>query len=267
MRCEAYKLASLTLHICGVLLRVVVLAGGKGSRAKPFSELSPKVMIPVNGRPVIDYVVRHIASFPIIDEILIVCSQDECLSGQVKSYFEGKENLFNNKISFIDETVGGTGGAVLSARPRLEDQDEFLVWFGDNLVPLDITSLHRFSRAKRGIGCVVVSTSRRTETGFVEVASDCQIIRFKEKPTITLSEPECLGIYLFNKEILKRIDKATRHEGNINLSFDVLENLTRNDRLYCYDIAPLDWIDAESPAKLERNKDRAKAIIDEMRHR
>ena len=247
-------------------MKVVVLAGGKGARAKPFSELSPKVMIPVNGRPVIDYVVRHLASFPIIDEILIVCSPEQCLSEQVKSYFEGKEKLFGDKISFIDETISGTGGAVLSAKPKLEDQKEFLVWFGDNLVPLNITSLHRFSRTKSGIGCVVVSTSKRTETGFVEVAPDGQIIKFKEKPNITLSEPECLGIYLFNKEILKHIEKTTRRQGSINLSFDVLEKLTRKDKLYCYDIGKVDWIDAESPAKLERNKDRATAIIEQMKH-
>jgi len=253
-------------------LKAVILAGGKGERAKPFSEVSPKVMIPVNGRPIIDYVVRHLVSFNIIDEAVMVCSGNEDHTTQVKSYFEGKEKLFNNKIRFIDESLGGTGGAVLSAKHLLKDQDEFLVWFGDNLIPLDINALHNHYKAGSCIGCVTVSSTRKTETGFVEIAPNGQILKFKEKPTIKLTEPECLGIYLFNTKILNYIQKATEQQqqqqkknNSVNLSYDVLEKLPSHEKLHSYDIGETDWIDAESPTKLARNTERVKTIIKQMK--
>lgn len=224
-------------------------------------------MIPVNGRPVIDYIVRHLVSFDLIDEVVMVCSgNNEDHTTQVKSYFEGKEKLFKDKIRFIDEFLGGTGGAVLSAKPLLKDQEEFLVWFGDNLIPLDINALYNHYKARKCIGCVTVSSIRKTETGFVETAPDGQILKFKEKPTIKLTEPECLGIYLFNTEILTYIEKAAKQQKNsINLSYDVLEKLPSHEKLHSYDIGQTDWIDAESPTKLARNADRVKTIIEKMK--
>ena len=52
-------------------MKVVLLAGGKGTRARPFSDYIPKSMIPIEGRPVIDQVVRYLARFAIVEEILI----------------------------------------------------------------------------------------------------------------------------------------------------------------------------------------------------
>ncbi len=249
-------------------MKAIVLAGGKGERAKPFTEVSPKVMIPVNGRPVIDYIVRYLVSFDLIDEVVIVCSSDEDYNTQVKSYFEGKEKIFKNKIRFIDESLGGTGGAVLSAKPLLKDQEEFLVWFGDNLTPLDINSIYNHYKEKKCVGCVTVSSIKKTETGFVETALDGQILKFKEKPTIKLTEPECLGIYLFSTKILDYIEKAAQQQKNsssINLSYDVLEKLPSHEKLHSYDIGQTEWIDAESPTKLARNADRVKTIIGKMK--
>jgi mannose-1-phosphate guanylyltransferase len=256
------------LHLSNgdVLLKAIILAGGKGERAKPFSEVSPKVMIPVNGRPVLDYIVRYLVSSALIDEVMLICSSNEDHTTQVKSFFEGKEELFKKKIRFIDESKGGTGGAVLSAKPFLKDQKEFLVWFGDNLIPLNLISLHNHYKNNKCIGCIVVSSIKTTETGFVEIAPDGQILKFKEKPIIKLTEPECLGIYLFNTKILTYIEQVAKQQKNsINLSYDILENLPSHEKLQSYDIGQTDWIDAESPTKLVRNKERVNTIIEKMK--
>jgi mannose-1-phosphate guanylyltransferase len=48
-------------------VKVIILAGGKGNRAKPFTDFFPKAMIPVEGKPLIDYIVRYVSSFSFID--------------------------------------------------------------------------------------------------------------------------------------------------------------------------------------------------------
>ena len=93
-----------------VQMKAILLAGGKGERAKPFTEFSPKVMIPIMGKPVIHYNTSHLAFNNLIDEIVIVCSKESNQRLQITSYFEGKEDLFKHKVQFVEETYGGTPG-------------------------------------------------------------------------------------------------------------------------------------------------------------
>ena len=68
-------------------MKAIILAGGKGTRAKPFTDFFPKAMIPVEGKPLIDHIIGYLSSFSFIDEILIV-SDFKGLGGQIKHYFE-----------------------------------------------------------------------------------------------------------------------------------------------------------------------------------
>jgi choline kinase len=68
-------------------LKAILLAGGRGTRAKPFTEYFPKAMFPLNGRPIIDYIVRYLAQFSQINEIIIVCDFDN-FGKQIINYFE-----------------------------------------------------------------------------------------------------------------------------------------------------------------------------------
>jgi mannose-1-phosphate guanylyltransferase len=246
-------------------LKAVILAGGKGQRAKPFSEITPKVMIPLFGRPVIDFIVRHLTSFEIIEEVIIINSNNDYLNRQILSYFEGKENLFGNKVKFIDEIYSGTGGSILSAKEELKDQRDFLVWFGDNLVPLDVDSFYKFHIENTCFGTLVVSSQKRAETGFVVLRSDKRIMEFKEKPLINLDEPESLGIYLFRSRILDHIDRIVKIKDGVNLSYDVLEKLIVREKIYGFSLGNLDWIDIESPTKVARNLDLISNIIRNLR--
>ena len=247
-----------------VQMKAILLAGGKGERAKPFTEFSPKVMIPIMGKPVIHYNTSHLASNNLIDEIVIVCSKESNQRLQISSYFEGKEDLFKHKVQFVEETYEGTAGAILSAAPKLENEKEFLVWFGDNLVPIDIKALYQFHKEKNGIITLAVSSQKRTETGFVELSPDKEILKFKEKPIINLEEPESLGIYIFKSKILDFIKESSKEKRNINLSFDILEKLPKQEKLYAYDIKNTGWMDVESPTKVTRNTKIVENILKKM---
>ena len=89
-------------------MKAVLLAGGFGSRARPFSDYCPKALIPINGRPVIDHIIRYISKFTFISEILVVCEFDS-FGKQIINYFEGKENIIGIKITFIEDKKRGTG--------------------------------------------------------------------------------------------------------------------------------------------------------------
>ena len=88
-------------------MKAIILAGGKGTRGKPFTEYFPKAMMSINGKPLIDYVVKYLKSFSFVKEIIII-SDFNGLGGQIKNYYENQKN-----ITFVQDSQSGTGGDLL----------------------------------------------------------------------------------------------------------------------------------------------------------
>ena len=241
-------------------MKAVILAGGKGTRAKPFTNYFPKALIPIEGKPVIDHVVGYLSSFKIVDEIVII-SDFKGPGGQIQHYFKDRKK--GKKIRFVQDSGSGTAGDLLHASSSLKNSQEFLLWFVDNLCAIDIKKMAEFFKKNHSLACIATRTTRKEETGFA-IVKDNMITEFIEKPVAKLPMSECLGIYILGADILKRI-KMKRSKSDLNLSFDILEELSKQGKVSAYDIGKNPWIDAESPAMLERNKKKVSKIIKAMR--
>ena len=237
-------------------MKAVILAGGKGTRGKPYTEYFPKAMTPINGKPLIGYIVKYLKSFNFIDEIIII-SDFNGLGGQIKNYYGNQKN-----ITFIQDSQSGTGGDLLHIANKLKDESEFVLWFVDNLCAIDLGKMKKFFKEKKSLACIATRTKRKEETGFATVKNGI-IKEFKEKPIVKLQLSECLGIYILGKDIIKKI-KTKQKQKEINLSFDILQDLSKEGKISAFDIGEKEWIDAESPMTLERNKKTVKKIIKQM---
>ena len=261
-------------------MKIVLLAGGIGSRARPFSDYSPKALIPINGKPLIDYIIKYVSKFPPITEIIIVCEFDSH-GKQIINYLEGKERIIGKKITFIEDRKKGTGGALLECMKSLEKEAFFMVWYADNLCALDINNLVEEyiqinTESDKGlIGIVVARSQRKEETGRLILDKKCSkntylIKEFSEKPIVKLEYPEASGIYIFNYRIMSFLKiKSDENDGKgFDLSSDILSRIRINDnnRIYCYDVffTGTDWIDIESPSYLERNKKVVGKVVSQM---
>ena len=237
-------------------MKAIILAGGKGTRGKPYTEYFPKAMTPINGKPMVDYVVRYLESFNFIKEIIII-SDYNGLGGQIKNYYGNQKN-----IKFVQDSQSGTGGDLLHIEKELKDESEFLLWFVDNLCAVDIKKMRGIFKEKKSSACIATRTKRKEETGFA-IVEDGIIKEFKEKPIMKLQLSECLGIYMLGKDIIEKIKKK-KNQKQINLSYDILQQLSKEDKVSAYDIAEKEWIDAESPMVLERNEKLVTKIIKQM---
>ncbi len=237
-------------------MKAVILAGGKGTRGKPYTEYFPKAMTPIKGKPLIDYVVKYLKSSKIVDEVIIV-SDFEGLGGQIKNYFGNQKN-----ITFVQDSQSGTGGDLLHIANKLKNESEFVLWFVDNLCAIDLKKMRDLFREKNSSACIATRTKRKEETGFATV-EDGIIKEFKEKPVMKLQLSECLGIYMLGKDIIKRI-KVKQKQKEINLSYDILQQLSKEGKISAFDIGNNEWIDAESPMVLERNEKSVKKILKQM---
>jgi len=145
---------------------------------------------------------------------------------------------------------------------KLKNESEFVLWFVDNLCAIDLKKMREVFKEKNSSACIATRTKRKEETGFAKVENGI-IKEFKEKPVMKLQLSECLGIYMLGKDIIKRI-KAKQKQKEINLSYDILQQLSKEGKISAFDIGENEWIDAESPMVLERNEKMVKKIIKQM---
>ncbi|MEM3025876.1 MAG: nucleotidyltransferase family protein [Candidatus Nitrosotenuis sp.] len=237
-------------------LKAVILAGGKGTRARPFTDYFPKAMMPVHERPLISYIVDHLASFKSISELIIVADL-KGLGGQIMHYLEDYDR---KPISFVQDSSSGTAGDLLHLAPKLKGQP-FVLWFADNLCALDVEKMYKHYTKKGSFACIATRQYRREETGFAKVRNGI-ITEFIEKPLIKMQNCECTGIYILSGKILDIIKKSKSK--NLNLSYDVLQNLSKNNLVSSFDIGKTPWVDVESPIILERKSSDIKKIITQM---
>lgn len=237
-------------------MKAVILAGGKGTRGKPYTDFFPKAMIPINGKPLIHYIVNYIGSFKFIDEILIV-SDFKGLGGQIQNYLENI--AFRKKITFVQDSQSGTAGDLVHVSKKLGKTSEFLLWFVDNLCAVDLKKMLQQFKEKKSLVCIATRNTRKEETGFAIVKNGI-IKEFREKPIINMQMSECLGIYVLDVKILSKI----RTNKTNNLSYDVLQKLSKNDKISSFDVGKKYWFDIESPVIVERNESFVRQIIKEM---
>jgi mannose-1-phosphate guanylyltransferase len=235
-------------------LKAVILAGGSGTRAKPFTDYFPKAMIPVQGRPLVSHIVDYLSSFKMISEIIVVADLAG-FGGQIKHYFENYK-----KIKFVQDSSSGTAGDLVHLSKMIKNEPFFL-WFVDNLSAIDLQKMYRHFVKNKSIACIATRQFRREETGFAKVTND-KISEFIEKPLIKMPNSECTGIYVLSPDILNIIKKHKKK--NSNLSYDVLQELSKKDMVSSFDIGKTPWVDVESPNVLERKGDIIRKIVKQM---
>lgn len=114
-------------------MKVLILAGGRGTRLGELTKDTPKPMIEINGKPFLEYQINYLKQHKLTDIVLCVGYLHE----QIIDYF-GDGSKFGVKIQYsIEETPLGTGGAIKNAETLLEQDNEFVVINGDTFLELN----------------------------------------------------------------------------------------------------------------------------------
>jgi len=225
-------------------MKAVILAAGKGVRMLPLTNDKPKVMIEVNGRPFLHYVIENLKNAG-IKEIGIVVGYR---SDKVKQYFGEKFKYIEQKEQL------GTAHAVLQARDFV-GADDFLVIMGDNLYSsndiLDISKKEEF-----------YVSAFRSDTpsayGVLETQSD-MLVGISEKPAHPKSNLVNTGLYKMTPEIFEEITKLRKSpRGEYELT-DALSNLARHGKVRVYKLKDY-WIDMSFKEQLPEIEDKLKKL-------
>ena len=203
-------------------MQTLILCGGMGTRAYPYTHQMPKALMPVNGQPILAHVMQIYCLYGHTDFVLSLGHLKE----PIIEHFRAPEYAHLN-IEFVDtgETTD-TGGRVKGCEHLLDDT--FFATYCDGLGDVDLDMLlqhHRHCVQDKGGLATVTAANLRSQYGILVTNSDSQVTGFQEKPIL----PYWIngGFFVFEKRVFEC------WEGD-NLERDVLPHLASKGALYSY---------------------------------
>ena len=121
-------------------MKVVILAGGFGTRLSEYTNLIPKPMVKINNKPIIYYIMKHFSNYG-FDEFYIALGYKGKI---IKKYFE--KNSFNWKINLVETGLNTMTGGRLKKLKKYLDDEIFFMTYGDGLSDVNLKKLLQFHK-------------------------------------------------------------------------------------------------------------------------
>jgi NDP-sugar pyrophosphorylase family protein len=203
-------------------MRAVILAGGKGTRLRPYTTVLPKPLVPVGDRPILELIIRQLAQAG-FDRIDLSVGH---LGQLIRAYLSG-EGIAPEGVTLEyhwEDEPRGTAGALQLINPP---EDSFLVMNGDILTTLDYAELVRFHEEQGG-ALTIATHSKDVSIGLGVIEGEgAEVSDYIEKPT--LSYEVSMGIYVYSQTALEHVP-----DGRFDFPDLVLALLAAGERVTTY---------------------------------
>jgi bifunctional UDP-N-acetylglucosamine pyrophosphorylase/glucosamine-1-phosphate N-acetyltransferase len=169
----------------------IILAAGLGTRLRPHTLTTPKPLLTVKGRPILDWTLGALPRA--VDRVIVVVNY---LAEQIEAYLKQQKH-FREWTTVRQEVPRGTGDALRSCRHAVRS-DRFLVLNGDDLFGAkDLEAL-----AARSAGLLVHQVNEPEKFGIVFTNPDGTLRKLEEKPKLPPPQLANVGVYLFPRRAL-----------------------------------------------------------------
>lgn len=185
-------------------MKAVLLAAGLGTRLRPLTDATPKCLVPVGGRPLLDIWLDTLSELG-VEEVLV---NTHHLADQVVDHVASRHG--EPPVRLLHEpTLRGSAGTLRAARQLLADERWFLAVNGDNLTDYDLGHLV-LAHSAAGDGVIATLTAfhapHPSACGIFEVDRRGRLRAFEEKPARPRSDLANAGIYAFSREVFDLIE-------------------------------------------------------------
>jgi glucose-1-phosphate thymidylyltransferase len=239
-------------------VKALVLAGGSGTRLRPFSYSMPKQLIPVANKPVLLHCLDDIRAAGIIEVGVVVGSRADDIRAVL-----GDGHTHGLKITYIpQEAPLGLAHCVLISRDFLGD-DDFVMYLGDNMLQQGLAGfVERFEGSKREAGrdapvaqILLAHVDDPRQFGVAEVNRDGEVLRLVEKPADPPSDLALVGVYLFDHHVHAAVDAITPSgRGELEIT-DAIQWLLDHGHRVRHEVLEGWWIDTgKKDPLLEANR-------------
>jgi glucose-1-phosphate cytidylyltransferase len=199
-------------------VKVVILAGGRGTRAYPYTEYLPKPMMPVGGKPIVARVMEIFAQQGINDFILSVGYRKET----ILDYFESRRSDWQVTIKDTGEEAD-TGSRIKRCSELLDET--FMATYSDGICDVNLAALLAFHKSHSGLA-TITSVPLISQYGTIETDHGGRILGFHEKPTLRDRWINA-GFFVFDPAVFDSWHGE-------NLERDVFPALSQRGQVYAY---------------------------------
>ena len=217
-------------------MKAIVVAGGHGSRLYPMTKFTHKTLLPLHGRPIIDYVLSTIRHAGITD-ITIIGNR----------FIDKIRKHVGNDVNYVMELEPlGVANALQLARNGNEGTP-LLIWFSDNITNIDLNEdIDNFSN-----GAILLTREVETPHEFgIAVVKNGNIVDVHEKPIENFGRLAIGGIYIFDETFWSRLD-SVQDTDNFSIS-DVTRQYIHEGNVKIISVGENTWIDCGTPSSLNR---------------
>ncbi len=209
--------------------KAVLLGAGLGTRLRPLTHRVTKCLVPIAGRPLLDYWVEQLAAAGVTEALI----NTHHLAEQVRDYIETVNARDGLRLieSYEPELLGSAG--TLAANPNFADgADEVVIIYADNLSHVNVPELLTFHRQHDDpITMLLFHAPNPRACGIAELDSQNRIIGFEEKPQHPASDLANAGVYVFDTKVYHQIAAMKAFD----LGFDVLPKFVGRMRGWVWD--------------------------------
>jgi len=234
-------------------MKAIVLAAGYATRLYPLTLNTPKPLLKIAGKPMIEYILDKLYEIPSLDEIFIITNDKffDKFNNWINNY---KSNIsieiINDKTNSNEDRIGAIGDIDLVIK-REKIKDELIIVAGDNLFEFSLKEFVDFSKDKPIIASHDINNiDLAKQYGILSVDDKYKITNFEEKPEKPKSTLAATCIYFLPSDIVKMIDEYIQKGNPTDKPGHFIQWLYKETEVYSF-VTKERWFDIGSKEQLE----------------
>lgn len=222
---------------------LVIMAGGKGMRLKPYTDILPKPLIPIDNMTIIEHIMDRFSQYGCQNIYMIVNYKKNL----IKAYFADNDTVHRN-ITFIDEDdYYGTGGGLKLLKGKINET--FFMTNCDILIDANYEEIYNTHKVKGNLLTIVCAKKEVViPYGTIEISEQGQLTGLKEKPCFHFNTNT--GLYIIEPDFLDIIPDHTF----IHITDIIQECIKAGEKVGTYLISEKNWLDMGQLEELYRMK-------------
>jgi glucose-1-phosphate thymidylyltransferase len=227
-------------------VKAIILAGGYATRLRPLTENLSKCLLPVGGRPMVDWILERVRGVDEIDAVHVVTNSR--FAGDFERWAESKDGVVvhDDGTTSNEDRLGAIGDVAFTLDAAGIEDEDVIVIAGDNLFEYDLQEYVDFWRGKGVASAVAIrdvgDLRLAGQYGVVALDSDDRVIEFVEKPADPTSTLCATATYIYHREHLPLVDRYLREGNAPDQSGSFFEWLRAREPVYGYTFGGY-WLD------------------------
>jgi glucose-1-phosphate thymidylyltransferase len=233
-------------------MKALLLAGGYATRLRPLTQKTAKPLLPVGGRPMVDWIVDRLGEAGEVDEIHLVTN--DVYAADFERWADGRSvTVWNDGTRSNEDRLGALGDVAFAIERGALGGDDLLVIAADNLFEYSLRDYCAFFHAK-GDGSAVAShrvadRSLASLYGVIELDDDDRIVSFEEKPEHPRSDLVATATYIYHRDHISLLGRYLADRNPPDPPGQFVVWLHTREPVYGYRFAG-SWFDIGDPEQL-----------------